>query len=379
MKNDGDASHDIWFWQLILSPHMSGLAISLSNMGHQVTCVVARDMSEDRLAQGWIAPEVPGVVIHQVQTADDTHALIKAAAVNSIHFCEGVRANAHISEVQRLIARRGLRQFVVMETVDDAGWLGVLKRLVYRIVFVSRRRSLSGVLCIGQRTTEWVIERGVPRKKAFPFAYFLAMPHPSNGAEKKVCESHKFRFVYIGQLIERKRVSMLLETLSQIENFDFELTVVGAGPQEAALKELAAKKLRAKVDWVGQVPMADIRGLLSAMDCLVLPSFHDGWGAVCSEALMSGTPVICSDSCGAAGAVLASGVGGVFPRDNQIALRDLLIQSLRNGKIKRLDRESISAWGRVLSAEAGAFYLLEILKARAELLPPWNRKKSYFV
>lgn len=378
MTNHGETSRDIWFWQLILSPHMSGLAVSLSNMGHKVTCVVAMDMSEDRRAQGWIAPKVPGVAIHHVQTVSDIYDLIHAADINSIHFCEGVRANAHISDVQRILARNGFRQFAVMETVDDTGWLGVVKRLVYRSLFISRRRSLSGVLCIGQRTTEWVIKRGVPKKRAFPFAYFLTMPEASNVAQRRVCESRRFHFVYIGQLIERKRVSMLLETLSQLENFDFDLTIVGAGPQEAALKELAAKNLRVEVHWVGQLPMGDIRAVLSEMDCLVLPSFHDGWGAVCSEALMCGTPVICSDSCGAAGAVLASGVGGVFPRDNQPALRDLLVQSLRKGRLKKLDRESISTWGRVLSAEAGAYYLLEILETHVELLPPWNREKLNF-
>ena len=47
-------------------------------------------------------------------------------------------------------------------------------------------------------------------------------------------------------------------------------------------------------------------------DCLVLPSRYDGWGAVISEALMVGTPVICSDNCGAANVVTASNVGSVF-------------------------------------------------------------------
>ena len=66
--------------------------------------------------------------------------------------------------------------------------------------------------------------------------------------------------------------------------------------------------------------MNDIPHLMSSADCLILPSRHDGWGAVVSEALMVGTPVICSDACGSAGVVHASGVGGVFRSGDHCAL-----------------------------------------------------------
>lgn len=55
------------------------------------------------------------------------------------------------------------------------------------------------------------------------------------------------------------------------------------------------------------------RACMARADVLVLPSWHDGWGAVVSEALMAGTPAIASDACGSAGVVRASGVGGGVP------------------------------------------------------------------
>ena len=44
--------------------------------------------------------------------------------------------------------------------------------------------------------------------------------------------------------------------------------------------------------------MSKIGNTIYQADNLVLPSSHDGWGAVTTEALMVGTPVICSDTCG---------------------------------------------------------------------------------
>jgi glycosyltransferase involved in cell wall biosynthesis len=52
----------------------------------------------------------------------------------------------------------------------------------------------------------------------------------------------------------------------------------------------------------------------------VLPSRFDGWGAVVNEALMVGTPVICSDRCGASDVIENGRNGYVFEADNADAL-----------------------------------------------------------
>ena len=73
-----------------------------------------------------------------------------------------------------------------------------------------------------------------------------------------------------------------------------------------AWESLAASLLPNRVQWFGKFPMSEVAKKMADADCLVLPSLHDGWGAVVSEALIAGTPVICSDACGSAGVVEAS-------------------------------------------------------------------------
>ncbi|NCC35106.1 MAG: glycosyltransferase, partial [Chloroflexia bacterium] len=310
-------------------------------------------------------------------TSGEIQSLVNAAPGDSIHLCQGLRGNGLVGEAQRLIRHRGLRHFAIMETVDDAGWTGVIKRGVYRVLFWSWRSKLQGVLAIGRATPDWLVARGMPRSVVFPFAYFLREPEAGVSVDSAVAGygSRPFRFIFVGRLIELKRVDSLIEALSALDRTDIELWVVGSGPLEAALRAKSAKLLPGRVSWLGVQPMSAVPALIAQADCLVLPSRHDGWGAVVSEALMVGTPAICSDACGASEAVLASQDGGVFPVGDTDALRDCLARQQARGLIAADRRRALAEWGRCLGARAGAVYLsqaLQYVDGKAERpFPPW--------
>ena len=369
---------DIWFWQRIVSPHMAHLAAALAQKGARVTYVAEEPMSADRQQQGWETPVLPGVNLVFVNTDGQVEDLIHEASEHSIHICQGVRSNGKVSVAQRALAARGLRQWVVMETVDDSGWLGGLKRLEYQRLFLARRHSLGGLLAIGQRTVGWVAARGMQAERVFPFTYFL--PEPSAAETAIVRTPGAFRFVFAGRLIPLKRVDWLINALSSIADNDFELVIIGAGPEEPMLRTLAADRLGERVRWMGQLPSTQVPAVLAQADCLVLPSVHDGWGAVVSEALMTGTPAVCSDACGAAAVVHASGVGGVFPSERIDALVTILGAQLKTGIIDPSRRAQLASWATALGADAGATYLLDILSfannGGKRPSPPWYASDS---
>ena len=268
-------------------------------------------MSEDRRNLGWTAPRISGVNVLYARDANDVARYAERADSASIHLCQGIRANGLVAQAQRKLAQRGLQQWVLMETVDDHGALGFIKRPWYFALFRWHRSRIGGVLATGHRTADWVVARGVPSTRVFEFAYFLDEPPPlPTSAESGAA----FRFLFVGQFVDRKRLPLLISTLAKIHDAEFELKVIGIGPREDKWRAFADRMLPRRVDWVGPLPAERIPSAMADADCLVLPSRHDGWGAVVSEALMAGTQVICSDSCGAAGVVRASGVGGVFAR-----------------------------------------------------------------
>jgi glycosyltransferase involved in cell wall biosynthesis len=120
--------------------------------------------------------------------------------------------------------------------------------------------------------------------------------------------------------------------------------------------------------------MSKIPKMIRAADCLVLPSEHEGWGAVTSEALMVGIPVICSNACGSSIVVKASGVGGIFLCNNQKSLTRILIKQYKECTFYIKKKKRIIRWAKCLDANSGAKYLDSILNNTAKILinPPWK-------
>lgn len=354
---------------------MAGLADALARTGTKVTYVAEQPMSADRAAQGWRPPAVDAVHVRYAPDPGAIKQLAAEAPSTSIHICQGFRGNGLVGHARNALARRGLRQWVTMEAVEEISWgMAAIKRLEYARLIRSWRRHIEGVLAIGSSTPEWLAARGMRSDRVFPFAYFL--PDTSSFKQRDQMASGPFRVSFVGQFIERKRVDILIDALACLKTDDFELVVVGSGPLEAELQANAKAKLGDRVIWLGQRPIAEIPALMAQADCLVLPSRHDGWGAVVSEALMAGTPAICSDRCGAAAVVRASGCGGVFPVGDVTALAALLKRALAQGKQSGDRRAALAAWAKCLGAKAGASYLEEILRHRAgeakKPNPPWQ-------
>lgn len=372
---------EIWFWQRIVTPHMAGLACALARQGHLVTYVAEREMSEDRARQGWQAPDLPDVTLRFAGSAAAFGNLVAQAPASSIHICQGIRGNGSVSLAQRALKRRGLKQWVVMETVRDDGLSGHAKRMLYRLLFFRWRRHLQGVLATGWRTPDWVRARGMPAEKVFPFAYFLsdvpvlALP--------MVKSDGPFRVLFVGRFIECKRLDLLISVLGSLAKtkaIEFKLQAVGSGPLEQTLRAHGERVIGDRLQWLGRQPMNEVRALMASVDCLVLPSQYDGWGAVVSEALMAGTPVIASDACGSAGVVQASGRGGVFPANEADALKILIQNEMDSGPVLPDQRKRLAAWARCLGAEAGAAYLSQVIHhiSGDQPLPPWSRAGGVF-
>lgn len=353
---------------------MAGLARALASNGVQVTYVAEQAMSEKRASQGWHPPALGHAELCIAPDITTVHSLVREATEDSIHICQGIRGNGLVGKAQLALAQRGLRQWVVMEAVEDSGWRGFIKRFEYRRLFRRINSSLEGVLATGHCTPNWVISRGVPSKKVYPFAYFLSvndvpldMPWPSI--------RQRYRVLFVGRFIELKRLDLLIDALADMDISHVELAVVGSGPLEESLRQHAEHKLHGRIDWIGQLPMDQVHQQMALADCLVLPSLYDGWGAVVSEALMVGTPVICSDNCGAAGVVRASGVGGVFRSGNKDSLRNQLDQLISVGILSYEERMSLARWGSRLGTCQGAKYLYAILESKesnvGRPLAPW--------
>jgi glycosyltransferase involved in cell wall biosynthesis len=149
---------------------------------------------------------------------------------------------------------------------------------------------------------------------------------------KKSERGDVFTVGYAGRLQALKGIDLLLDAIAGLPA-GFRLTVVGAGPEEAALrKRCTSLGLDDRVVWRQPVPRSRMPEVLNEMDVLVLPSrtgqyWKEQFGRVLVEAMACGVPVIGSDS-GAIPAVIGES-GLVVPEADVQALRDALL-NLRN-------------------------------------------------
>lgn len=141
-------------------------------------------------------------------------------------------------------------------------------------------------------------------KKDIKHLSYSIEPLTSYEKNKNITEfkNDRLAFLYLGQLIGRKGVDLLLKAFSEIENDKWCLIIVGNGSDEIKLQSLA-HKLNIQDDRLlfhPAVSSKDISSVMSMADVFILPSRNDGWGVVLNEAASLNKPMIASDMVGAA-------------------------------------------------------------------------------
>lgn len=108
-------------------------------------------------------------------------------------------------------------------------------------------------------------------------------------------ESYDARqLIYVGSLIQRKGLDLLLPALAKTSG-DIKLIIVGEGQEEALLKEqIAQLGIRDRVTFMGYVEGEALRTLYKNSDVFILPTREDCFGLVILEAMCASLPVISS-------------------------------------------------------------------------------------
>jgi glycosyltransferase involved in cell wall biosynthesis len=119
--------------------------------------------------------------------------------------------------------------------------------------------------------------------------------------------------IVVSRLTAQKRVSLAIETVAFLASCGHEmpLTIVGDGPERAALERLVEKLgITSFVRFVGAVPSAEVPNYLARADLMIFPAQGEGFGLVAAEALMAGVPVVaCWDGGGVLDVVPPNGAG----------------------------------------------------------------------
>jgi glycosyltransferase involved in cell wall biosynthesis len=365
------------FWQNVASRHQRDLlrAIAAAS-GHEVMCAVEGELPAGRAAFGWGGEDFAPVKL--VRSSDRATFESLVARTGDTHVLTGFRHHPVIRKAFTALARSGAAIHLQSESVDIHGAPGAIRVVRDRLKAVRHRKHVRGVFAIGMEAMRYFSRLGFRPAQIVPFGYFVACPA---SGQSRPDDLSVFRVVFVGQLVRRKGVDLLLAALARVSNLPWQLELIGAGSEEAGLKTRADRLgLARRVVWKGPVAPARIYAELAGADLLVLPSRWDGWGVVVNEALASGVPVVCNDRCGAAAVLTSLEIGDVLPACDIGVLASVLRRRIGAGRIAQSTRASCQAAAAALTPETGARQFLDGIAAiETGAMPPpapWLRNQE---
>lgn len=347
-----------------------------------ITVIVERDLSDRRKNQGWERPDYsPASLVVEPSRSERKNHLQRSNSPDDVHFFNGFHAYPDTYWTLKQATGTSAELGVLLEAGrPNDGIKSSFRKLRYSVHGLRWRRHLDYVLAMGELGTRWYRSCYVPDSILRPWGYFV---EGDTGVPSKqhIEIDEKFTITFVGSIIKRKGIDLLIRGLAQLNEEDWCLVVIGKGQLETEVKSLAYKNgISSQIQWVGTLDAyADVRATMRSSDLFVLPSRYDGWGAVVNEALHEGTPVVTTQTSGAADLIQHETLGTVVPPLKPEVLTDAIKDRIHSGPIDTPQRNKIQAWANeAISPNAGAEYLIEILESDETPIPPWRRNHGIF-
>ncbi|MGH8095317.1 MAG: glycosyltransferase family 4 protein [Chthoniobacterales bacterium] len=110
---------------------------------------------------------------------------------------------------------------------------------------------------------------------------------PGSAQSVRPCSTGKLRVLFVGVLSQAKGLGYLIEAASQLKE-EVELTLIGRRISAA----IPAPSVLNKYRWIASLSHPELLQEMCKHDVLVLPSLHEGFGLVMTEAMAQGLVVI---------------------------------------------------------------------------------------
>lgn len=272
------------------------------------------------------------------------------------------------SKVAWIVSRlRRKPLLVVVQQWRDNARGGVARR-VYDRLSVVVMRSAARVFPHGRKASEFCVRMGVAPDaiRIYPHVnadLSLLLDGPPSPPPR-------FRFLYVGRLVEVKGVEVLVRAFAEVSrSVDCELVVCGDGPLRERLEALAAES-GADVTFRGWVAAPELPPIIASCDALVLPSraigdLYEGWGLVVGEAASLSKPVIVTDAVGCGPELVREAESGfIVPEGDADALAAAMSRLARDRDGARvLGRRSREVWESFCDPRVCVSLIREVVEA----------------
>lgn len=175
------------------------------------------------------------------------------------------------------------------DAMENGGWLQKLTVMLYRIGLGKARR----VFFQNKSNRDLCIRLGIAKEESVllpgsgvNLKHHTLQPYPA--------ESGTVRFLFIGRMLKDKGIEEYMATAKVIRAkypaTEFQIMGTVEGDYQKQLDELVAGGV---INFLG--PQSDVRPFIGAVECTVMPSYHEGMSNVNLESAANGRPVITTD------------------------------------------------------------------------------------
>jgi glycosyltransferase involved in cell wall biosynthesis len=196
-------------------------------------------------------------------------------------------------------------------------------------------RNADALILYDSERLAWFTERGIAPEKLF-LAWNSVDTDRIASLAQDWSASRRYRVLYTGRLIAQKKVDLLLRAFALAAPglpCEARLTMIGAGPEAAALRGLAENlHILGRTDFVGQV--TDEAVLAPYFNTSRMSVSAGGVGLALIHTMAYGVPMLVADHepHGPEFSALVPEVNGLlFPSDDCEALAHLLVQAFAGG------------------------------------------------
>lgn len=216
-------------------------------------------------------------------------------------------------------------------------------------------RRADHVLCKNFQDRDFLVDRlDIPAEKITRF-YPGADPLYAEVAGERDYRRAK-RLLFAGTWIQRKGIDDLIPAFVELAGRypDLELVVIGGGVPDHVVRESFPAELRARVSCVQAKDDHEAAAVFAAADIYLLPSLFEGTPLTLMEAMMSGLPVVTTDTAGMRDVIEHGRNGLLIPIRSPGAIEERVETLIRNvdlraklGCAAREDAQRLYTWDRV--------------------------------
>jgi len=205
-------------------------------------------------------------------------------------------------------------------------------------------------LAIGSQNKKYYLDHNIHKSKIVMLPYVVDNNFFLNkNKNKNKKKNKKIKFLFVGKLIKRKGVNLLLEAIKILKynyrlNNNCNFLIVGDGLMRNQLKKFVKDNELKNIKFYPFKNQNELKKIYRSADVFIMSSTREPWGLTVNEAMAAGNAVISSDNVGSSYDLIKNRKNGfIFKNGNAQDLANKIVKIVKNKKkLEKFKLESIN-------------------------------------